>query len=161
MATDLRFITQTDLETAITGEKVRELLADTGKQVRPERWQLVSDSAHGFVLRKLKIGLNLDSLDQWWVKPEVTDRDRGEVRRMVLQAAIYWAHYYGQKAEGVPPDVNEAYQRLADEIDEFAKHMATIGANTSPATNTQNDLLINKGPGYYIPTGARSRWGNF
>lgn len=154
--------TETELETAITEEKLRQLLPGAGKrEADPARVLLALRSGTGCILGKIQIALKLASIDTWWDAATTTDRDKAEIKRLGLSASIYYAHYYGLKAEELPQAVIDEQERIEKRADEIAKHYATIATNAQPESATQHDFIYTTGCGNN-PTGSpRSKWRNY
>mgnify|MGYP003479401286 CR=1 FL=1 len=161
MPAPLQWFTQRDLETALTTEKVRELLADKGKsEVPPDRMALVLDNATGFVRGKIQIANKLKSIDQLW--DTVWDSNqKAELRRLCQGAAVYYAHFVGQKAEECPQSAVDELDRIAERCKEIGEHYSTIGADPEAASSTQHDLTYGPGAGSTQRGQPRNGWSNF
>jgi hypothetical protein len=162
MPVPAQFVTQQDLEDAITGEKLRELLGDKGKaEASPRRVKLCIESGTSFVLGHIQRAVKNSSLDVLWDSPQWTDRDRAEVRRLVLSAAIYYCHYHGQKAEELPEAVVTERDYVEARAKEIGDHLATIGAEPQPATSPQHYMGYTTPIGHYPAGSLRSYWRGF
>lgn len=154
--------TQAELEVAISAEKLRQLLPANGKkEVDADRVLLALRSGTGAIFGKIQIALELGSIDEWWDAATTSERDKAEVKRLGLSSSIYYAHYYGLKAEEMPQTVADENQRAETRATEIAEHHATIGAKTQPATSTQNDFVYNNGITTSPYGSPRSRWRGF
>jgi len=154
--------TQEELERAITAEKLRQLLPAEGKRTADaDRVLLALRAGTGCVLGKLQIALQLASVDQWWDAATTTDRDKAELRRLGLSASIYYAHFYGLKAEEIPPVVVDEMERIEERIDQIAQHHATIGANAIPTSSGQHSQNYAAGVGNFPSGSPRAKWRGF
>lgn len=151
-----------ELEQAITAEKLRQLLPAAGKkEADSDRVLLALRSGTGAILGKIQIALDVASIDTWWEAASTTERDKAEVKRLALSASIYYAHFYGLKAEEMPQTIADEMQRAEMRATEIAEHHATIGSRSQPSASTQHDWVYNHGIGP-SPTGSpRSRWRGF
>lgn len=155
------FITQQDLEDFLTGEKLRELLADKGKsEASPRRVKMAIESGIGFVLGHIQRAVQPKSMDVLW-DTVWGDRDKAETRRLCISAAAYYCHLSGQKGEEMP----EAMVTERDYVEERAKaigdHLATLGSEPQPASSTQHDLDYSPGAGNTKPGQPRNKWVGF
>jgi hypothetical protein len=154
-------ITQADLETAMTAEKIRELAGPKGKaEAYPALIKLILESAQGAILRQVQRACKLPSIYDSWVK-NWSDLDKADLRRMVLSAAIHYVHFYGQKAEEEPDTVVAEYERVMDEAKQVGDHLATL-ANDPPArSSVQHTMIPSPGCGFNPCGFPRSRWRSF
>lgn len=154
--------TQTELENAITAEKLRQLLPDAGKKAADSaRVLLALRSGTGAVLGMVAKAITPASIDVWWDASTTSERDKAELKRLGLSASIYYAHFYGMKAEEVPDSTREEMQRAELRAKEIGDHYATIGAKSNPAAATMNELNYNSGCGRHPEGSPRSRWRDF
>lgn len=159
MPVPAQFITQQDLEDALTGEKVRQLLGEKGKsEPSAGRVKLAIGHAEGFVLGHIQRAVKPKSIDVLWDSGLWSDRDKAEVRRLVLSAAIYYCHFIGQKAEELPESVVTERDYVEARAKEIGDHLATLGNEPPAASSTQHDLVYTTGVGHYPAGSARSAW---
>jgi hypothetical protein len=157
-----QFVTQADLEDALTAEKVRQLLGDKGKpEPSASRVRLVLESGHGFVLGHIQRQVKNKSLDALWDSGAWSDRDKAETRRLVLGACIYYAHHYGQKAEEVPESVMAERDYIEQRAQAVGDNLATLGADPPPANSPQHVLGYTTSVGHYPAGSVRSNWRGF
>lgn len=162
MPVPAQFITQTDLEDALTAEKLRELLGDKGKaEPSARRVTLCIENGTGLVLGHIQRALKNTSLDALWDSPQWTDRDRAEVRRLVLGAACYYCHQIGQKGEELPEAVVTERDYIENRAKAIGDHLATIGAEPPPATSPQHYIGYTTPAGHYAAGSPRSYWRGF
>lgn len=161
MAAPAQIFTQADLETAYTGEKVRELL---GTKAKPEpdaaRVKLVLESATGFVLGHVQRAVKNSSVDVLW-DTVWTDRDRAELRRLAISAGGYYMHHYGQKGEEVPESMVTERDYVEARCKEIGDHSATLGSEPTAANSPQHDFVYGSGAGHYERNSPRDRWRGF
>ena len=161
MAAPAQLFDKTDLETALTGEKLKQLLGVEGKsEATASRVKLVIESATGFVFGKIQIAVRLKSIDELW-ENVWTDREKGEIRRLAISAGTYYAHYYGQKGEEVPESVLAEREFIEKRCTEIAEHVATLGNDPTAASSTQHDFQFGTGAGHSLPRSPRSKWEGF
>jgi len=161
MPVPAQLFTQADLEDSLTGEKVRELLGDKGKpEATARRVKLVIESATGFVLGHIQRAVKNGSIDALW-DTVWTDRDKAELRRLAVSAGVYYAHFYGQKGEELPESVVTERDYVEARCKEIGDHLATLGAEPSPANSPQHVLSYTVGVGHYPRGSARSSWRGF
>jgi len=161
MPTPVAILTQTDLESAVTAEKVRQLLSTSGKsEPDPARVRLVLESATGYVFGKIQVVISPLSIDTLW-DTVWNDRDKSELRRLALSTAIYYLHFYGQKAEEIPQTVIDELERVEARCTEIAESRATIGADPAPDSSAQNIYAFTTGAGNNPEGSPRSRWRGF
>lgn len=154
-------ISQTDLETALTAEKVREIAGSKGKpEAYPALIKLVLESGQGVILRQVQRACKLGSIYQRWVE-KWTDLDKADLRRMILSACIYYLHFYGQKAEEVPEDVRTEFDSVMTQAKEVGDHLATLANEPPAASSTPHTMIPNLGAGHNARGYPRSGWGNF
>lgn len=161
MPAPVQLFSLTDLELALTGEKVRELLGDKGKpEPTSPRVQLIIDSATGFVLGFIQKAVKNASIDALW-DSTWTERDKAELRRLAISAGVYYAHYYGQKADDVPETVITERDYVEKRASEIGEGLATLG-NEPPAESTPlHSLSYTTSVGTYPEASARAKWGGF
>jgi hypothetical protein len=155
-------VTQAELERAITLEKLRQLLPAAGKkEPDTERVLLALRSGTGAVLGPVAKAIQPASLDVWWDAPTTAERDKAELKRLGLSASIYYAHFYGLKAEEIPDALLTEMERAEKRAMEIGDHYATLGSKNNPAAATQNEWLYGQGAGHYPEGSGRKNWSNF
>ncbi|TXH42083.1 MAG: hypothetical protein E6Q97_36350 [Desulfurellales bacterium] len=161
MAAPIALFTLADLESALTGEKVRELLGTKGvAEADNPKVKLVIESATGFVFGKIQIAVKLKSIDELW-DSTWGDRDKGEIRRLAISAGMYYAHFYGQKGEEIPESVVDELERIEKRCTEIAEHYATLGNDPPAESSTQHDEIFSPGAGHTYPGQPRHNWSGF
>lgn len=161
MAAPAQLFGQADLEAALTGEKLKQLLADNARsEPNPARVQLVIDSGTGFVLGLIQKAVKNSSIDVLW-DTVWTERDKAELRRLALSAGIYYAHFYGQKGEELPESVVTERDYVETRCREIGDHTATLGSEPTAASSPQHDFNYGSGAGHYEQGSPRSRWRGF
>ena len=161
MPVPAQLFTLADLEDALTGEKVRELLGEKGKpEATARRVKLVIESATGFVLGHIQRAVKNSSIDVLW-DTIWTDRDKAEIRRLAISAGTYYAAYYGQKGEELSESTVTERDYVEARAKEIGDHLATLGNEPPAASSTQHDLLYTTSVGHYPAGSARSRWRGF
>lgn len=154
-------ITQAELETAITAEKLQQLLGTKGKAgADADRVAMVLSDATGLVLGRIKLQVRTGSIDELW-DTLWTDRDKAEIKRLVRWAAVYYAHAAGQKVEEIPESVKDEMERVEARCKEIGEHTATLSADPEAASATQHDWRYAPGAGRSPAGSPRSRWSNF
>jgi hypothetical protein len=153
---------QAELEAAISAEKLRQLLPGAGNKLAdPDRVLLALRSGTGAILGKIQIALDVTAIDTWWDAATTNERDKAEVKRLALSASIYYAHFYGLKAEEMPQTISDEMQRAETRATEIAEHHATLGAKTQPTASTQHDFVWNDGITESPLGSPRARWKGF
>lgn len=163
MAAPDTLCTQTELERAITAEKLRQLLPAAGKkEADTERVLLALRSGTGAVLGPIAKALTPASIDTWWDAATTGERDKAECKRLAISASSYYATFYGLKAgEEMPQALSDEMERVEKRAMEIGNHYATLGAKANPASATQNDYLYGQGAGRSPEGSPRSRWKEF
>lgn len=158
MPAPVQLFTKEDLEDALTGEKLRELLGDKGKpEASARRVKLSIESATGFVLGHIQRAVKNTSIDHLW-DTVWTDRDKAELRRLAISAGIYYAHVYGQKADDCPDVVLTERDHVEARAKEIGDKHATLGNEPTAASSAQHELGYTAGIGHYPAGSARSGW---
>jgi hypothetical protein len=161
MALPVDIITLADLNTAYTAEKVMQQLGTKGKNAPDaDRVKLVIESAIGFVMGQIQRAVVKSSVYDLWVS-RWRDDDRAEIRRLVLSAAGYYMHYYGQKGDEIPDSVTQERDNVEPRCKDIGDHVATIGAEPQPESSTQHEFIYGPSVGNN-PIGApRNLWGGY
>lgn len=161
MPAPVQFFGQLDLEAAITAEKLKQLLGDKGKsEPTPARVQLVIDSATGFVLGHIQRAVKNSSVDVLW-ETVWTERDKAELRRLSISAGIFYAHFYGQKAEEIPESVITERDYVETRCKEIGDHLATLGNEPAAANSPQHRYAYTSSVGHHQPGSPRAKWRDF
>lgn len=161
MPVPVQLFTKEDLEDALTGEKLRELLGDKGKpEATARRVKLVIESATGFVLGHIQRAVKNSSVDHLW-DAVWTDRDKAELRRLAISAGVYYAHFYGEKGDDLPETVATERDHVEARAKEIGDHHATLGNEPPAANSAQHELGYTAGIGHYPAGSARTGWRGF
>lgn len=150
------YVTQEDIERAITGNKLVQLLPKAGspRLVDANRLRDCLLDATGVVRGTIQIQIQPKSIEQLW--DTWGDTDRAEIKRLTKSVAIYYVHYYGERVEEVPEDVQKDYERTLDQLAQFADRLRTLGTNVEPDTSRQYTAVSPIGVGKF-PEGESLR----
>lgn len=154
-------VSKEDLETALTAEKVRELAGPKGKpEALPALIKLCIESGQGAILGQVQRAVKNSSVYHLWLT-KWTDLDKAQLRRLVLSAAIYYLHFYGQKGEEVPESVMAEWESVKEEATAIGNHLGTLANEPPAASSTQHTMIPNLGAGHEVPGYPRHGWRNF
>ncbi len=150
------FIEQAEIERAITPNKLVQLLPKAGspRQVDEKRLRDCLLDATGQVRGVIQVQIKPKSVAELW--DTWTEADRAEIRRLTKSCAIYYVHYYGERTEEVPEDVQKDYERTLEQLEQFADRLRTLGADTSADTSRQYVAISPFGVGKF-PEGESLR----
>lgn len=157
-------LTQAELELRVGAEKLTQLLPEPGKKVPDAaRVRTVLLDARGAVFGGLNVALQPKSVDELW--DTWTDADKAEIKRLMARAAVYYAHYWGQKQEALPEPVAADWSALmGDGIPErgdvylLGARLRTLGTDKEPRSSQPNVAIFSMGAGRSPPGSPRSRW---
>lgn len=130
------YVEQAELERAITPNKLVQLLPKLGaspRQVDEKRLRDCLLDATGLVRGAIQVQIKPQSVEHLW--ESWSDADRAEIRRLTKSVAIYYVHYYGERAEAVPDDVQKDYERTLEQLEQLADRLRTLGADIHPETS--------------------------
>jgi len=164
MAAPDTIITQAELEIRMGADKVAQLLPAAGRKIADaERVRAVLLDARGAVFGGLQVAMSPLSIDSLW--DAWADADKAEIKRLVSRAAIYYAHYYGEKSEGIPDPVAADWAALMGEgqpqrgdVYQLGARLRTLGTDKTPASSAQNEAYYLPGAGRSPPYSPRWRW---
>lgn len=152
-------VTQSDLEVKLTAHKLRQLLGVKGDAAIPaDRIQMILDEGHGFVFGEIQRAVKKSSVYALWLTNWTTE-DRAEIRRLIIGACVYYAHYNGQMGEEVPDSVTAERDEIKDRCQRIGDHVATVAAEPAPDSSTQHDFIYGPGCGRHESGSPRGRWG--
>jgi hypothetical protein len=151
-------VAQPDLETKLTAHKLRQLLGVKGDAAIPaDRIQMILDEGHGFVFGEIQRAVQISSVYALWLT-RWTSAERAEIRRLIIGACVYYAHFNGQMGEEVPDSVVAELDKIQDRCQRIGDHVATVAAEPMPASSTQHDFIYGSGPGRHQVGSPRGRW---
>lgn len=157
------YVTQEELERAISARKLRELMpGSTSTTTDTDRVALVLNTATGEVRSYLQVALNLASIDEQW--DTWTEKDKSDIRRMALLMAIYYVHYFGERAEDVPETVMRSRDTVLEQLKATAERLKSVGSHEQAATNRHFQIVAPRQVGESTPGGPResfNRGGGF
>lgn len=143
------FIEQVEMERAMTSNKLVQLLPKAGspRQVDVQRLRDCLLDATGVVRGAIAVQIKPKSVAELW--DTWSDADRAEIKRLTKSCAIYYVHYYGERTEEVPEDVQKDYERTLSQLEQLADRLRTLGTDLKPETSRQYEAISPLGVGKF------------